>query len=748
MTMHQSDQWIEPAFEGTIIYNSKGTIQYANQPARKITGLSLDDFRVKRITTLIHTEDRPDFRLNSKRLSGRKRSSAKLRARIRNRKGGHDWAVMSLKNASGQTMDGFVVLSFIVIPEPNEAGTSVVVKQRIDNKLTEGIFEGTIGSAIHYANRGFLKISGYRSIKELKSLQHLFQSKNDYRKVLRLLTSKGEANEFETKWVTKDKKRVWVRLSIFLSAKKAKGGTYTGVVSDASEGRKARESQKRSAQELTNSRRFLKNVIDTVAAPLYVKNSRYEWILFNEAFRDGRDPGSLVGKTDYHFLDRKTASRIRKIDRAVLGTGKTVTSEEVVPDARGRKRTIISTKSRFVDEWGEKFLIGFVADMTDRTRFEDIIRKNNSTLSAVLESTKDQILALDRKMRYIMFNKAHADSIRGLTGREIQVGDDFISVLPGELIPIARKELKKAFTGKPHTSEIPLPNKTILKTAFNAIRDENQEIVGVAIFAEDISERKKTEIKLKALNEELTTQNWQLALREEDLKMAMDQLSERNFELDQLMYKTSHDLRSPLSSILGLVNLANLDPDKGNLGQYLAKIEGRIKKLDEFISSMVNYARVNRGEITVTEIDLGRTVKAMIQELEYLDNFSKIKTRIVVNHENIPFRNDLFLLKIIIGNVISNAYKYHNPEAKSYLNITIDINPLSALLEFNDNGIGIREKHQGKIFDMFYRATERSQGSGLGMYIVRQAIEKIDGTISLTSKYGAGTTIRISIPNL
>lgn len=373
---------------------------------------------------------------------------------------------------------------------------------------------------------------------------------------------------------------------------------------------------------------------------------------------------------------------------------------------------------------------------------------HSSILSAVLDSARDQILALDSEMRYIMFNQAHAKAMRGLTGKELRVGDKFLKSIPADLVPLARRELRQAYAAGRHVSEIPLPNKTILKTAFHAIRDEDNKMMGVAVFAEDISERKKTELKLKALNEELTAQNWQLAVREEDLRMAMDQLSERNFELDQLMYKTSHDLRSPLSSILGLVNLANLDPEPANLNQYMKKIEGRIKKLDEFISSMVNYARVNRGEITVGEIDLEKTVRAMIHELEYLDNFSSVSTNVQVKEGAVPFRNDHFLLKIAIGNVISNAYKYYNPEVDSYLHIVIDVGESFATMEFADNGIGIRKEHQDKIFDMFYRATDRSQGSGLGMYIVRQAIEKIDGTISLSSVYGEGTRIKITVPNL
>ncbi|HEX7016049.1 MAG TPA: ATP-binding protein [Cyclobacteriaceae bacterium] len=374
-------------------------------------------------------------------------------------------------------------------------------------------------------------------------------------------------------------------------------------------------------------------------------------------------------------------------------------------------------------------------------RYESLVAK-------VLDSAKDQILALDAEKRYIVFNQAHANLMRTLTGRDIRVGDKLLESIPRELIPLARKELKRAFASDRYHAEIALPNKMILRTSSYVIRDDRDRISGIAIFAEDISERKKTELKLKALNEELTFQNWQLAAREEELRMAMDQLSERNFELDQLMYKTSHDLRSPLSSILGLVNLANLDPNPANLGQYLKKIEGRIKKLDEFISSMVNYARVNRGEITVGELDLERMVKAAIHELEYLDNFQAVKTSVVVNNGHVPFRNDHFLMNIIVGNVISNAYKYYNPEVDSYLRITIDIRDTQATLEFADNGIGIRKEHQDKIFDMFYRATDRSQGSGLGMYIVRQAIEKVEGTISVKSVYGSGTSIRITVPNL
>src|SRR5690606_11421946 len=94
---------------------------------------------------------------------------------------------------------------------------------------------------------------------------------------------------------------------------------------------------------------------------------------------------------------------------------------------------------------------------------------HSSILSAVLDSARDQILALDSEMRYIMFNQAHAKAMRGLTGKELRVGDKFLKSIPADLVPLARRELRQAYAAGRHVSEIPLPNKTILKTAFHAI---------------------------------------------------------------------------------------------------------------------------------------------------------------------------------------------------------------------------------------------------------------------------------------
>lgn len=227
----------------------------------------------------------------------------------------------------------------------------------------------------------------------------------------------------------------------------------------------------------------------------------------------------------------------------------------------------------------------------------------------------------------------------------------------------------------------------------------------------------------------------------------MEELSERNFELDQFMYKTSHDLRSPLSSVLGLINLAKFDSEKERVNDYLDKIEGRVRKLDEFVRSMLSYAKVSRAEINTSEVLLDELITANVKELEYLENFKKLKVVIKCNSKA-KFLSDEMTLKLIFGNIISNAFKYYNINNKSYLKVTIDVNTLRASITFEDNGIGIQKEYLDKIFDMFFRATEKSEGSGLGMYIVKQAVDKLNGKINIISEYGKGTTIKLIIPNL
>ncbi len=277
----------------------------------------------------------------------------------------------------------------------------------------------------------------------------------------------------------------------------------------------------------------------------------------------------------------------------------------------------------------------------------------------------------------------------------------------------------------------------------------------------DISKQKKNAEQLKMLNKELILQNKELAFKEQELEAfneelisnrdnlvkILEELSDRNFELDQLIYRTSHDLRAPLRSVLGLTNLYNIEV-KNPPNTYVKKIEERIHKMDGFIKSMLDYSKASRLAVKYSEVDIGELVDDCIVDLEFLEEFKKVEIIKKISTNNLKVVTDKLLLNIALSNIISNAFKYRNPKIdNSFLKIMIDIQQTSIHLSLQDNGIGIGKEYLEKVFDMFYRATETSEGSGLGMYIVKQSIDKLEGSITVESKKGMGTTFIINIPN-
>ncbi len=230
------------------------------------------------------------------------------------------------------------------------------------------------------------------------------------------------------------------------------------------------------------------------------------------------------------------------------------------------------------------------------------------------------------------------------------------------------------------------------------------------------------------------------------LENTLRELHEKNFELDQFVYKTSHDLRSPLSTILGLVDILKEESDEAAKRQYIDLIANRVHKLDGFIRSMLDYSRNTRTATRCEEIDLLVLVQECFADLEYMKHFGRIRFTPRVGKGR--FCSDVFRLKIIFSNLISNAIKYQDfNKAQNWLDIGVEITPEHAVIHCADNGVGIDPAYQAKIFDMFFRAAEQSDGSGLGLYIVKQAVAALQGTIRMQSQVGGGTQFTITLPN-
>ncbi|MBU2912488.1 MULTISPECIES: sensor histidine kinase [Reichenbachiella] len=234
----------------------------------------------------------------------------------------------------------------------------------------------------------------------------------------------------------------------------------------------------------------------------------------------------------------------------------------------------------------------------------------------------------------------------------------------------------------------------------------------------------------------------------EELLDANQELKKINEEMDRFVYSTSHDLRAPLLSILGLLNIIEKENKQYDIQGYLKLLRDSTVNLDKFISDIIDYSRNSRLDVEKKEVDIGEIINESFKHLNYLPGCSTLLKLVNIDAKE-KFYCDERRLTIIFNNLISNAIKYQNASlSDSFINIEAMIDEKAMTVQIEDNGIGIDATYLQKIFDMFYRASPDSKGSGLGLYIVKEAIQKLHGSISVESTLGMGTRFSVVIPNL
>lgn len=249
----------------------------------------------------------------------------------------------------------------------------------------------------------------------------------------------------------------------------------------------------------------------------------------------------------------------------------------------------------------------------------------------------------------------------------------------------------------------------------------------ITVFVEDITQRKK----------------W-----EKDLTFANNELKKINQELDSFVYRTSHDLRAPLASSLGLIELLKLESkDSEQVNELINMQEKALNSMDDFIKDILTYSRNARHNEKKDEINMETEIKSVLNILKHMPGFDKIEKIIEVNCID-ELYSDLFRLNIIFNNLLSNAIKFADLNKKNpFVKIQAFCDKNWFTIKIIDNGIGIGDEHKQHIFDMFYRANSTVDGTGIGTYIVKDSVEKLGGEISYTSQLGEGTTFVVKLPN-
>jgi signal transduction histidine kinase len=230
----------------------------------------------------------------------------------------------------------------------------------------------------------------------------------------------------------------------------------------------------------------------------------------------------------------------------------------------------------------------------------------------------------------------------------------------------------------------------------------------------------------------------------------IESLRKAHNELDRFVYSAAHDLRAPIASLMGLINLAKDETNLDQLKRYLRLKENTVWKLNAFIQEIIDYSHNQRADIEPDEVNFREVVEDALAQFAKEDvNYQAVTFHLDIVQEQ-PFYTDLMRLEVIVKNLISNVLRFYKDDGKDrpFCDIILRIDNNIATFQVRDNGIGIGAEHLDKIFDMFYRATDHRVGSGLGLFLVRETIIKLHGDVRVASILGEGSMFSVELPNL
>src|SRR6478609_328901 len=233
---------------------------------------------------------------------------------------------------------------------------------------------------------------------------------------------------------------------------------------------------------------------------------------------------------------------------------------------------------------------------------------------------------------------------------------------------------------------------------------------------------------------------------EGEMKAKRD-LAKINAQMQKFLYSTSHDLRSPLTSILGLTNLLRMEQPNDTILDYVDKIENSAIRLDDVIKDIIRFSKNTYQRLRSEKVGVEDLIWRIIKGHEGTEEFKKIKFEVSVE-ENQTIYSDTERLEIILNSIIRNAILFSDPnKSRPFVSLKARAIMDELTIEIIDNGIGIGKTHLDHIFNMFYRATDRSKGAGLGLYVAKEAAERLKGSIHVESEIGFGSWFIITIPN-
>jgi len=232
------------------------------------------------------------------------------------------------------------------------------------------------------------------------------------------------------------------------------------------------------------------------------------------------------------------------------------------------------------------------------------------------------------------------------------------------------------------------------------------------------------------------------------LKRIEAELVIKNSDLNTFIYKASHDLKGPLVSVMGLTGMVNYEIKDAKALTYFDMIHKTMSNLNNVLKSLIEIASVEKTKREREKINFKNKLGKVITALAINPDYQNVKLDIEIDVKKDVYTNPK-LLFAILQNILENSFKYRNTKSTTpFIHISIQNFYKGVQIVIEDNGIGIRQDFQDKVYDMFFRGTNQAEGNGLGLYLVRNYVYKMGGEINLKSEEDKGTTVTVYLPTM
>lgn len=508
----------------------------------------------------------------------------------------------------------------------------------------------------------------------------------------------------------------------------AEGALIKGFLQDIT-------AQRASEEEANRQRIFYEGTLNKMPVELVVLDKNQRYIFCNKtAIKNDDLRAWLIGKTDLDYClhrgkDPKTVELRQNYFNQAVSTKSEIEWEEIQKNEHGESDYNLKRYSPILDQDGEiVIVIGYGFNISDRRRAEIRAKQSDELIRSLAENVQEGIFRLSRQGDLLFANDAFYNLFPADLAAKMRSGS--IDEQSDKLIQLfLGSEADQEDAGETqHRAgrEVSFSRDGIQQTWLVSVRKsvDGEHVDGVVV---DITSLKEAQ---------------------EDLEQKNIELEKAYMELDRFVYSASHDLRAPLTSVLGLVKVMEGEHEQGedmtNALPYIGMIKSSVERLDGFVKEIIQYYRNNRTDLQVRRMDVGELVQGVYASLEHLRPDMRL-TFEASDETGQQLELDAPRLTIVLNNLISNAIKYHN-KIQGRIQTRARISEGSLLITVADDGPGILPEHHSKLFDMFYRVGFDNSGSGLGLYIVHETVKKMGGSIAFESTPAQGSAFTVAIP--